>query len=208
MCLKTTGQVANNVYPDQTPHCCCVSSESTLLTQACMSQYSVLLTLVQLNKLRCHAHFRGGNDNSTKPLKCPHLLPPPTKIPYFKSLCHNRTFYFSKKTSKPLNSANPLKILTPATFICQPIRLLDPGCWYKFIYWMTNSADPDQLASLKKPTDLDLHCLQRQGISGFSMTRVKVSPYLELWIFVSHFLLIHHVKYQNNVENFLFFKDY
>ena len=26
---------------------------------------------------------------------------------------------------------------------------------------MTNSADPDQL---KKPTDLDLHCFQRQGI--------------------------------------------
>ena len=30
---------------------------------------------------------------------------------------------------------------------------------------MTNSADPDQLAS-EEPTDLDLHCLQRQGISG------------------------------------------
>ena len=29
----------------------------------------------------------------------------------------------------------------------QPIRLLDPSCWYKFTYWMTNSADPDQLAS-------------------------------------------------------------
>ena len=27
---------------------------------------------------------------------------------------------------------------------------------------------------LKKPSDLDLHCLQRQGISGFSRTRVKV----------------------------------
>ena len=26
---------------------------------------------------------------------------------------------------------------------------------------------------LQKPTDLDLHCLQKQGISGFSMTRVK-----------------------------------
>ena len=26
---------------------------------------------------------------------------------------------------------------------------------------------------LWKPTDLDLHCLQRQGISGFSRTRVK-----------------------------------
>ena len=37
---------------------------------------------------------------------------------------------------------------------------------------MANSADPDQLAS-KKPTDLDLHCLQRQGISGLSRTRVN-----------------------------------
>ena len=26
---------------------------------------------------------------------------------------------------------------------------------------------------LQKPTDLDLHCLQRQGISGFSRTRIK-----------------------------------
>ena len=27
---------------------------------------------------------------------------------------------------------------------------------------------------LQKPTDLDLHCLQRQGIPGFSRTRVKL----------------------------------
>ena len=26
---------------------------------------------------------------------------------------------------------------------------------------------------LQKPTDLDLHCLQRQGISGFSRIRVR-----------------------------------
>ena len=32
---------------------------------------------------------------------------------------------------------------------------------------MANSADPDQLA------DLELHCLQRQGISGLSRTRVN-----------------------------------
>ena len=38
---------------------------------------------------------------------------------------------------------------------------------------MTNNADPGQLAS-KKPTDLDVHCLQRQGISGFRRTRVNV----------------------------------
>ena len=36
---------------------------------------------------------------------------------------------------------------------------------------MANSADPDQLVS--SPTDLDLHCLQRQDISGFSRTRVN-----------------------------------
>ena len=34
---------------------------------------------------------------------------------------------------------------------------------------MANSADPDQLTS----SDLDLHYLQRQGISGFSRTRVN-----------------------------------
>ena len=38
---------------------------------------------------------------------------------------------------------------------------------------MANSADPDQLASTLFAKDLDLHCLQRQGISGFSRTRVK-----------------------------------
>ena len=46
---------------------------------------------------------------------------------------------------------------------------------------MINSVDPDQLASSeakKKPTDLDLHCLQRQGIFEFSRTRVdKFKPF-------------------------------
>ena len=36
---------------------------------------------------------------------------------------------------------------------------------------MTNIADSDQLVS-EKPTDLELHCLQMQGISGFRRTRV------------------------------------
>ena len=39
---------------------------------------------------------------------------------------------------------------------------------------MANSADPDQLAS-SEATDLDLHCLQRQDLSGFSRTRVNMS---------------------------------
>ena len=37
---------------------------------------------------------------------------------------------------------------------------------------MANSADPDQ-----KPTDLDLHCLQRESISRFSGTRVNMVHY-------------------------------
>ena len=36
---------------------------------------------------------------------------------------------------------------------------------------MTNSADSDQLA-------VDLHCFQRQGVSRFSRTRVKISQSL------------------------------
>ena len=35
---------------------------------------------------------------------------------------------------------------------------------------MTNRADPDQ-----KPTDMDLHCLLRQGIPGFGRNKVKVN---------------------------------
>ena len=42
---------------------------------------------------------------------------------------------------------------------------------------MANSADPDQLAS----SDLDLHCLQRQDISGFSRTRVKILDFNLYW---------------------------
>ena len=66
------------------------------------------------------------------------------------------------------------KLRCHAYFNFLPIRLLNPNCCYKFTYLMTNSADPDQLAS--KPTDLDLHCLQRQSISGFSRTRVNKYP--------------------------------
>ena len=44
---------------------------------------------------------------------------------------------------------------------------------------MTNSADPDQ----QKPTDLDLHCLQRQSISGFRRTRVNL--HFAWWVKIS-----------------------
>ena len=39
---------------------------------------------------------------------------------------------------------------------------------YKFTNWIENSVDPDQM-----PSDLDLHCFQRQCLSWFSRTRVN-----------------------------------
>ena len=36
---------------------------------------------------------------------------------------------------------------------------------------------------LQKPTDLDLHCLQRQDISGFSRTRVKSFSYVSKYFY-------------------------
>ena len=58
----------------------------------------------------------------------------------------------------------------------QPIRLPDPDCCYKFAYLMTNSADPDQLAS-SEATDLDLHCLQNRiypGSAGQGLMFIEV----------------------------------
>ena len=52
---------------------------------------------------------------------------------------------------------------------------------------MANSADPGQ-----KPANLDLHCLLRQGISGFSRTRVNtIYQFIKLnlsWIIKCLFL--------------------
>ena len=54
----------------------------------------------------------------------------------------------------------------------QPIRLLDPDCWYKFTYLIANSADPDQLASSEANWSVST-LFAKQNISGFSRTRVK-----------------------------------
>ena len=86
-----------------------------------------------------------------------------------------------------------------ACFHFQPIRLLDPGCWYKFTYWMTNSADPDQVASSEATWSGSTHCLQRHGISGFCRTRVnnfwlKKMPYLRamnIYIYIYIYVYIY-----------------
>ena len=76
------------------------------------------LTLVMLNKLRCHA-----------------------------------------------NMPRPLLIYSQSDFFIQVVDINSQTEWWTVliqIRWL-----------LQKPTDLDLHCLQRQGISRFRRTRVK-----------------------------------
>ena len=58
----------------------------------------------------------------------------------------------------------------------QPIMLLDSDCCFKFAYLMANRADPDQLASSGANWSGST-LFAKQGISGFSRTRVK-STYL------------------------------
>ena len=56
---------------------------------------------------------------------------------------------------------------------------------------MTNCVDPDQ-----KLTDLDLHCLQMQGASEFSRTRVKSGS---RFCSTQRYTCLFFYKHQNNV---------
>ena len=40
-----------------------------------------------------------------------------------------------------------IKIKMPRPLLIFSQSDYDPGCWYKFKYWIANSVDPDQLAS-------------------------------------------------------------
>ena len=52
------------------------------------------------------------------------------------------------------------------------IRIVDINSYTE---WQTVQIQISWL--LQKPTDLDLHCLQKQDISGFSRTRVKIQRF-------------------------------
>ena len=92
---------------------------------------------------------------------------------YTGQICHRVLFCLEEAH---LNPCYAEQINMPCPFLI----VSNPNCWYKFTYWMANSADPDLL---QKPTDLDLYCLQRQGVSGFNKTRVKFNKYFNSWHF-------------------------
>ena len=76
-----------------------------------------------------------------------------------------------KNKNKHLNPCHPelikmlhLLIFSQSDYL---IQIVDTNSHTK---WQTVQIQISSLL-LQKPTDLDLHCLQRQGISGFSRTR-------------------------------------
>ena len=128
------------------------------------------LTLVLLNKLRCHDHFKFTADEITwsRLLLWIHILNVKQcrsrSVGFFRSqlnwiytVCKGRVYPGS--AGQGLTSHQHYDRITwQATFVnqkvqyfptsnFQPIRLPDPDYWYKFTYLMANSADPDQLVS-------------------------------------------------------------
>ena len=67
--------------------------------------------------------------------------------------------------------AELIKMPHPLLIVSQPDSLIQIVDINSHSEWQTVQIQMSWL--LQKPTDLDLHCLQRQGISGFSRTRVK-----------------------------------
>ena len=63
----------------------------------------------------------------------------------------------------------------PLPIFSQSNHLIKVADIYSHTKWQTVQIQISWL--LQKPTDLDLHCLQRQTISGFSRTRVKTRKY-------------------------------
>ena len=75
---------------------------------------------------------------------------------------------------------NKIKMPHPLLIFSQSDYLLPVVDTYWQTEWQTVQI---QISWLYKPTDLDLHCLQRQNISGFSRTRVKVQRHFKLFFF-------------------------
>ena len=112
-------------------------------------------------------------------------------------LCHLAT----RLPLIPSLTIAPLDKLRCSNF--QPVRFLDPDCWYKFTYLLTNSAEPDQLAS-----DLDLHCLQRCRIFWGWLVRQRCHVSYVIgasnwdWLTVGQGLLsLHTAAYLHTREN-------
>ena len=108
--------------------------------------------------------------------------------------CHQMLKWFSWILYSPLCCWINWDATPTSNF--QPIRLLDPCFWQTFTYLMTNSADPDQLAS--------------SGSALFAKTRHvvfskrRVNTYL-VGIYTCIYIYIHPLYQKPTVSNHLLF---
>ena len=80
-------------------------------------------------------------------------------------ICVSNYAEFNPCHAEYIKMAHPLLIFSQSDYLIQIVDINSNTEWQTVqiqIGWL-----------LQKPTDLDLHCLQKQGISAFSMTRVK-----------------------------------
>ena len=90
---------------------------------------------------------------------------------------------------------HPLLIFSQSDYL---IQVVDTN-----LHSLTNSADPDQLAS-SEANWLDLQCLQKQGISRFSRTRLIIWVHI-LPQTVSNYMLLIIFRYlEPDLQNLLF----
>ena len=84
---------------------------------------------------------------------------------------------FGRKVLAPLNPCHPeqIKMPCPHLIFSQSYYLIQVVDTNSHTQWQTEQI---QISWLQKPTGLDLHCLQRQGISRFSRTRVEASSWV------------------------------
>ena len=117
---------------------------------SCSHVYWSYLTLVMLNKLRCHTHFL----LSANQIIWSRLL---IQIHTLNDRqCRSRSVVLQKPTDLDLHCmqrqdmskfSRTRAIISTVNIYCNYFNshIYYPGCWYKFTYWMTDSADPDPL---------------------------------------------------------------
>ena len=71
---------------------------------------------------------------------------------------------------------HPFQIFSQSDYLIQVVDI------NSYSDWQTVQI---QISWLLEPTDLDLHCLQRQGISGLCRTRVKTAQYTLMRLLLS-----------------------
>ena len=145
--------------------------------------YQVPIILVMLNKLRCHAHFEFlANQNTWSRLwiykifiKSTYWMTnsaDPDQLASLEANWSGSTLFakagFIRLSRTRVKMPCPLQIFSQSEYLIQIVDI-NPHTEWQTVQIQISCLQ----SSSEKPTDLDLYCLQWQGISRFSRTRIK-----------------------------------